>query len=158
MSLSTQPAHRATTKNTTMSTTKNTNSEALLALARLGHLNLASNAASRELRGEVEPGKYKGEASFTLHYDLTVGEDHEAEVAQTVPWKAIAGALFGKLNAATRDKLVRELLEADADGGFAVRDEAINAEAEDALKQLMGKTRKTVAGKITGSAVLLENN
>lgn len=135
-----------------------TNNEALLALSRLGHLNLGSNASSREMRGEVEPGKYKGEASFTLHYDMTIGEDHEAEVAQTVPWKAIAGALFGKLNAATRDKLIRELLESDANGGFKVNDEAVNAEAEDAIKQLMGSTRKTVSGKITGSAVILENN
>jgi len=139
-----------------MNTTKT--NEALLALARLGHLNLASNASSRELRSEVAPGKYKGSQSFTLHYDLTVGEDHEAEVAQTVPWKAIAGALFGKLNAATRDKLIRELLESDANGGFKVSDDAINAEAEDAIKQLMGSTRKTVSGKITGNATLLENN
>lgn len=138
--------------------TKTKNNEALLALARLGHLNLASNANSRELRGKVEPGKYEGEATFTLHYDLTVGEDHEAEVAQTVPWKAIAGALFGKLNAATRDKLIRELLESDENGGFQINDDSINAEAEDAIKQLMGSTKKTVAGKITGSAVLLENN
>lgn len=137
--------------------TKTQNAEALLALARLSHLNLASNAAVKALRGELSPGKYQGEASFTLHYDLTVGADHEAEVAQTVPWKAIAGALFGKLNAATRDKMIRELLETDADGGFTVNPGAINADAEDAIKRLMGSTRKTVSGKITGSAVLLED-
>jgi hypothetical protein len=148
------------TKDTTMSKTKTTttNPQALLALARLSHLNLASNAAVKELRGEVPPGKYKGETTFKLVYDLTVGEDHEAEVAQTVPWKAIAGALFGKLNAATRDKLVRELLESAEDGGFQVRDDAINEEAEEALKALMGTTRKTVSGKITGSAVVIEEN
>jgi hypothetical protein len=135
-------------------TTTTKNNIALLALARLGHLNLASNAASKELRGEVAPDKYQGEATFTLHYDLTVGEDHEAEVAQTVPWKQIAGALFAKLNAATRDKLVRELLADD----FTVKTDAVNEEAEDAIKALIGSTRKTVSGKITGSAVLLENN
>jgi hypothetical protein len=135
-------------------TTTTTNNTALLALARLGHLNLASNAATKELRGEVAPGKYQGEATFTLHYDLTVGEDHEAEVAQTVPWKQIAGALFAKLNAATRDKLVRELLADD----FTVKTDAVNEEAEDAIKALIGSTSKTVSGKITGSAVLLENN
>ena len=135
-------------------TTKTTNNEALLALARLGHLNLASNAASKELRGEVAPGKYAGEASFTLHYDLTVGEDHEAEVAQTVPWKDIATALFSKLNAATRDKLVRELMTED----FTVKPEAITEGADEAIKAIMGTTKKTVSGKITGNAVLLENN
>ena len=155
MSLSTQ-RRKPQPRTRTMNTTKT--NEALLALARLGHLNLASNASSRELRGEVEPGKYKGEATFTLHYDMTVGEDHEAEVAQTVPWKAIAGALFGKLNAATRDKIVRELLESDETGGFTVREDAVNDDAEEALKLLMGRTKKTVSGKITGSAVLLENN
>jgi len=142
-----------------MSKTKTTakNPQALLALARLGHLNLASNAAVKALRGEVPPGQYEGEATFKLVYNLTVGEDHEAEVAQTVPWKAIAGALFGKLNAATRDKIVRELLESAEDGGFQVREDAVNEEAEKALAALMGTTRKTVSGKITGSAVLLEN-
>jgi len=139
-----------------MNTTKT--NEALLALARLGHLNLASNASSRELRGEVAPGKYKGSQSFTLHYDMTIGEDHEAEVAQTVPWKALAGLLFGKLNAATRDKILRDALEASDGGGFEVKEGAVNAEAEDAIKQLMGMTKKTVSGKITGSATLLENN
>ena len=136
-----------------MSTTT-TNNEALLALARLGHLNLASNAASKELRGTVAPGKHSGEASFTLHYDLTVGEDHEADVSQSVPWKAIAGALFSKLNASTRDKIVRELLADD----FTVKPGANDAEAEAAIAELIGTTRKTVSGKITGSAVLLENN
>jgi len=142
-----------------MSKTKTTikNSQALLALARLSHRNLASNAAVKALRGDVPPGKYEGEATFKLVYDITVGEDHEAEVAQTVPWKAIAGALFGKLNAATRDKLVRELLESAEDGGFQVREGAINEEAEEALKALMGTTRKTVSGKITGNAIILED-
>jgi uncharacterized protein YprB with RNaseH-like and TPR domain len=45
----------------------------------------------------------------------------------------------------------------NADGGFQVRDEAVNKEAEEALAALMGTTRKTVSGKITGSAVLLED-
>lgn len=131
-----------------------TNNEALLALARLGHLNLASNASTKTLRSQVKTGKHQGEVNFKLVYDITVGEDHEAEVAQTVPWKQIAGALFAKLNAATRDKLVRELLADD----FTVKTDAVNEEAEDAIKALIGSTRKTVSGKITGSAVLLENN
>lgn len=139
-------------------TTITKNSEALLALARLSHLNLASNASVKSLRSEVPTGKHQGEVSFKLVYDITVGEDHEAEVAATVPWKAIAGALFGKLNAATRDKLVRDLLESADGGGFQVRDEAVNEEAEEAIKLLLGKTKKTVSGKITGSAVLLEND
>jgi len=135
-----------------MNTTEN--NQALIALARLGHLNLASNASSRELRSTVEPGKYKGSQSFTLHYDLTIGEDHEADVSQSVPWKAIAGALFGKLNAATRDKIVADLLADD----FTVKPGANDAEAESAIAALIGTTRKTVSGKVTGSATLLEND
>jgi hypothetical protein len=138
-------------------TTTTKNNEALLALARLGHLNLASNAAAKALRGEVEPGKYSGELDLRLVYDITVGEDHEAEVAATVPWKAIAGALLGKLNEATREKFLRELFESTGDG-FALREDAINEKGEEALKNIMGTTRKTVSGKVTGSAVLLENN
>jgi len=137
-----------------MSNTIESNILADLALGRLDHLNLASNAAARELRGQVPAGKYKGSATLQLDYSITVGEDHEAEVAASVPWKAIAGALFGKLNAATRDKIVRELLAED----FTVKPDAVNAEAEDAIKALMGSTRKTVAGKITGSAILSETN
>ncbi len=134
------------------------NSEALLALARLGHLNLASNDTTKALRSEVPTGKHQGEVDFRLVYDITVGADHEAEVAQTVPWKALAGILFGKLNAATRDAVLRDALEASDGGGFEVREGAVNDEAEAALKQLMGMTKKTVSGKITGSAVLLEQN
>lgn len=127
-----------------------------LALARLGHLNLASNAEARELRSEVPPGTYKGSATLRLDYSIKVGESHEAEVAASVPWKAIAGALFGKLNSATRDKIVRELLETSEGGGFTVKSDAVNEEAEKALALLMGKTKKTVAGKLTGSAILTE--
>jgi len=125
-----------------------------LALGRLDHLNLASNAAARELRAQVPPGTYKGTATLKLDYSIKVGEDHEADVSASVPWKAIAGALFGKMNAATRDKLVRELLNDD----FTVRPGANDAEAEAAIAALIGKTRKTVAGKITGSAILTETN
>lgn len=139
-----------------MNTTQN--NEALLALARLGHLNLASNAETKELRGEVEPGKYKGETSFTLHYDLTVGEDHEAEVAQTVPWKSLAGALFARLNQVTQEKVLRELLTQNDDGSMTFNEDERFSDREDQLAELMGKTKKTVSGKITGSAILLENN
>jgi hypothetical protein len=144
-----------TTKDKIMTTTKNTtvtDSNALLALGRLGHVNLASNASAKSLRADVQPGKHQGEVSFKLVYDITVGEDHQAQVAASVPWKAIAGALFAKLNAATRDKLVRELLADD----FTIKDGAANAEAEAAIAELIGSTEKTVSGKITGSAVLLQ--
>jgi len=127
--------------------------EAALALSRLGHLNLASNANARDLRSNIGPGQYQGDVTVRLVYDIKVGESHEAEVAASVPWKAIAGALFAKLNAATRDKLVRELLADD----FTVKPDAQNAEAEAAISALVGKTRKTVSGKVTGNAVLLEN-
>jgi hypothetical protein len=138
-----------------MTTTKNattvTDPTALLALGRLSHLSLASNASAKSLRSEVQPGKHQGEASFRLVYDLTVGEDHEAEVSASVPWKAIAGILFGKLNEATREAVVREALADD----FTIRDGASNEAGEAAIAKLIGSTRKIVSGKITGSAVLI---
>lgn len=129
--------------------------EALLAMGRLGHLNLASNKTTEALRADVQPGDYKGEVTVRLVYDIRKGEDHEADVAQSVPWKAIAGILFGKLNATTRDAVVRDLLESAEGGGFQLKDGVTNDEAEEALATLMGTTRKTVSGKVTGSAVLL---
>jgi hypothetical protein len=137
-----------------MSTTSNIQADALLALARLGHLNLASNASAKSLRGEVSPGKHQGEVSLKLVYDLTVGEDHEADVSAGVPWKQIAGALFGKLNAATRNALVRDLLADD----FSIKEGSANPEAEAAISELIGKTRKTVSGKVTGNAVLIRED
>lgn len=128
--------------------------EALLALARLDHLNLASNAAVRDLRAQVAPGKHSGDVTLQLAYDIKVGEAYESEVAQSVPWKALAGLLFSKLNGATRDAIVREALVPAEGGGFELREGIENAEAEEALQALMGKTKKTVAGKITGSAVI----
>jgi hypothetical protein len=103
------------------------------------------------LREDVQPGNHQGEVSLKLVYDIKVGEDHQAQVAASVPWKAIAGALFGKLNAATRNAIVRDLLADD----FTIKDGASNAEAEAAIAALIGKTEKTVSGKVTGNAVLI---
>lgn len=128
--------------------------EALLAMGRLSHLNLASNAAVRELRKHVPPGPHSGEVTLRLTYDLTVGEDYEGEVAQSVPWKALAGLLFSKLNATTRDAVVRDALVPAEGGGFELRGGIEDSAAEEALAALMGKTKKTIAGKVTGSAVL----
>ena len=129
-------------------------SAALLAMGRLKHVNLASNKTVEQIREGVPAGEYQGQVTVTLDYDITVGESHEAEVAQSVPWKQLAGILFGKLNPATRDKIVREALEASDAGGFQLRDDVVNKEAEQAIAQLMGMTRKTVAGKVTGTTVL----
>lgn len=131
------------------------NAESLLALGRLSHLNLASNTATRKLRADLPPGQHKGEATFKLVYDLTVGEDHEAEVAQTVPWKQLAGSLFARLNQITQAKVLREVLVRNDDGSMSFNDDERFTDREDELAELMGKTRKIVAGKITGSAVLL---
>lgn len=128
--------------------------EALLSMGRLGHVNLASNAATRRLRDDVPSGDHKGEVTFKLAYDIRVGEDHEAEVAASVPWKALAGILFSKLNPATRDAVVREALTSAEGGGFELAEGVQNAEAEAAIAALMGTTRKTVSGKVTGSAIL----
>lgn len=128
--------------------------EALLALGRLDHLNLASNQTVRDLRAQVPVGTHSGEVTLRLTYDLKVGEGYESEVAQSVPWKALAGLLFSKLNGATRDAIVREALVPAEGGGFELREGTENTEAEEAIQALMGKTKRMVAGKITGSAVL----
>lgn len=129
-----------------------------LAMGRLQHLNLASNTTVHRLRECVPPGHYHGTATYILTFDITVGEDYEGEVAQSVPWKALAGILFGKLNPQTREKLIREALVRDENGGFVLKEDERNPSGEDALARIMGQTRKRIAGKITGQAVLQRKN
>ncbi len=131
------------------STTNKTQAAALLAFGRLDHVNLASNKSAEALRSKVKPGEHKGSMRFQLDYDLTVGEDSEAVVAQSVPWKRFAGALLARLNEQTREAVVRDLLK---DGEF---DDSKGDEAAEALIQkIMGTTKKTVAGRITGTSTL----
>jgi hypothetical protein len=134
--------------------TTKTDTAALIALGRLGHLNLASNAEVKELRSDLPPGHYKGQATLDIAYDFKVGQDNEAEVAQSVPWQKLAGALLARVNESTRRKVLDELLTANGDGTFSFNDEAREADAESLLKDVMGKTRKTVAGRITGKAMV----
>jgi len=114
--------------------TKETSAVDLLALSRLGHLNMASSNTAKDVRGEIAPGEYSGQVPLWLEYNIKVGEDHEAEVAASVPWQKMCGALLSRINHATREKILREQM----------------------LKELMGKTTKTVAGKVTGSAHIFE--
>lgn len=122
---------------------------ALLSLGRLSHVSLASNKTTDGLRSQVAPGEHKGRMRFELEYDLNVGEESEAEVAQSVPWKRFAGALLARMNENTREALVRSLIE---DGQF--KDAAGDDEAEELIQRLMGMTKKTVAGRITGTTTL----
>lgn len=130
-------------------TTSRALAAALLSMGRLDHVSLASNKATQALRSKVPPGEHKGKMRFELEYDLTVGEDSEAEVAQSVPWKRFAGALLARLNEQTREAVVRDLI---TDGQFndAKGDDA----AEELIQRVMGMTKKTVAGRITGTTTL----
>lgn len=130
-------------------TTSKLTPTALLALGRLGHVNLASNKTAEGLRAKVAAGEHKGSVNVRLDYEITVGEDSEAIVAQSVPWKRFAGALLARMNEATREAVVRDLLK---DGEF---DEAKGDEAsEELIQRVLGTVKKTVAGRITGTTTL----
>lgn len=128
---------------------------ALLSLAKLPHVNLASNAKAQALRDDLTVGNHSGEVIVRLVYDITKGEDYTGQVANSVPWKDIACALFARVNEATREAVVRDLLKPAEGGGFEFNDDKASPEAVEVIARLMGQTEKTQNGKITGSAVLL---
>jgi Na+/citrate or Na+/malate symporter len=138
-----------------MTTTNRTDTAALIALSKLGHLNLASNKDTKAMRADLPPGTYKGNATIDIAYEVKVGQDHEAEVSQSVPWQKIAGALLARVNESTRRKVIEDLLTDNGDGTFSFDDEQRGDDAEALLKEIMGSTRKVVAGKITGKTLVM---
>ena len=121
----------------------------LLALSRLSQLNLASSLAAKELRSEVEPGEYEGEADLRVKYKVRVGEPYEAVTSAAAPWRDLAIALMGKVSDPIRKRTLREVLH-----GEHPMNEDYKREVEDAVREILGETIKTHAGKTTGTCEL----
>ena len=136
---------KTTTPTPTLLVMSNINSLSLLALARIGGLNLASSSAAKAARAEVAPGVHAVDVTVRLRGEVRVGEDHEAAVAVSAPWRDIAVALLGKVSAPVRERTLREIL-----GGEAPVSAEIKDEVEAAIRDIMGTTIKVVSGKVTG--------
>jgi hypothetical protein len=116
-------------------------------LAKLAALRLAATAPVKGARKGVEPGSYNVDQLVRIKGEVRIGEDHEAMVAASAPWRDIAISLLGKVNSAVRAKTLREILEAGEPCDAA----ELKAEVEDAVREVMGTTVKTVSGRMTGS-------
>lgn len=111
---------------------------------------------AKATRAQIQPGDYAEHFYVRVDGAVKVGKDYESEVAQSVPWQQLCGYLLTKVNGQTRDKLVREFAEAwKATGGeVEVQDGQVSGEAEAAIKAILGSTKKTCSGKVTGTCVV----
>jgi len=109
---------------------------------------LAKYVADKGTREKVSPGRYKGHLHVDTEYDIRVGEDYDQQIVGKVPWMKIAAVLLSKVNDATIESVLREVLAGDID------DAEIKAQAEAAMAELCETTEKTCKGKVTGATIV----
>jgi len=122
----------------------------------LQQMALAKAKPADGARDQLAVGTHAFDFVVRVVGSLKVGEDYSSTRSQAVPWKQLAVYLLGKVNAATRDKVVRDFLEAhrsSPDGKVRVADEAMVEAAEAAAAELLEVTTTTCRGKVTGTPV-----
>jgi hypothetical protein len=114
------------------------------ALPKIATANAIADKELKALSAGLAPGIYTVDSTVRIYGTLKKGEPFTTRVAAAVPvWKLLAKAL-SKLNSATVDALVREAL----DGGDDEAD-AVKAQAERALADLVASTERTSSGRLT---------
>jgi len=104
-------------------------------------------------RAALGPGEYQETFLARVTSKFKIGEDYEAKQANSIPWKDLALVLAAKLNAATREKVLRETLQALA-LGEGVDTSSVSEEVQALAEGLLGTTVRTCNGKLTGTTII----
>ncbi len=116
-------------------------------------LAVAAKKPAANCRPELLAGRYDIDAAVSIQGILAVGEDTEAASSVTPQPDQLLAYVLGKLNTATREKLLRELPEEFVANGndMPASDEGL----VDAVHDMLAKLRRTVIrprrGSVTGT-------
>lgn len=112
-------------------------------------LAVAARKPASDCRADLSPGRYTIDAGISLEGILTVGEDTVAATSATPQSDMLLAFILAKLNSATREKLLRELPEDFATGGYEMpqADESL----VDAVRDMLANLRRTVTRPRRGS-------
>jgi hypothetical protein len=127
-------------------------------VVRLALCKAYAEKAQKEIREQVDPGKYEVDTMIKIHGTLTVCEDHEAiNVQKVCPW-TLALIALNKLNVETRNLVIDEALVFVKSG---IKLEALDDLKKHTLRQaekLLGSTVETRKGvaKFSGCVEVLE--
>jgi len=102
---------------------------------------------AKPIRDAVSPGNYHGEMVARIRYGVTVSQDYTQKVAARIPWQRICAILFGKVNTATLESVVRAAM----DPAFEP-DKEIETRARAAVESILGTTKQTCAGRVSLTA------
>lgn len=93
-------------------------------------------------RSKVEPGTHEVDFAVRIVGTAKVSEDHESIVNAAIPWDRIAMLALGRMNEATREKIVRAALGEDEIDG------ALKDEVRAAVDRLKAASRKVKLGPV----------
>jgi hypothetical protein len=112
-------------------------------------LAVAAKKPAADCRSDLAPGRYDIDAAVSVRGVLTVGEDTITASSVTPQPEQLLAHILGKLNAATRDKLLRELPEDfSANGNEMPQGEESLVEA---VREMLTKLRRRVTRPRRGS-------
>ena len=112
-------------------------------------LAVAARKPAAGCRSELAPGRYTIDAAVSIRGTLTVGEDTITASSVTPQTDELLALILGKLNTATRGKLLRELPQEFVANG----NEMPKAEETlvDAVHEMLTKLRRKVTRSRRGS-------
>lgn len=104
-----------------------------------------SDKEFKSLSSEMAPGIYVVNSLVQIQGTIKKGEPFETTVAAAAnPWKLLTKAL-SKLNNTTIAALVRESLNTSEE-----EEETVKVEVQRAIDEIVGATKRTSSGRITG--------
>lgn len=108
---------------------------------------------------KLPPGQYPVDSHVRVIGQLKVGEPHPAKIANDIPWQRLCCLLLDKLNATTAQATTDEVIEAFLRGALSdelkQRAEAFKPRVQGLVDRILGVTRRTVSGAVTGNIVLM---
>ncbi len=115
-------------------------------------LAVSTKKQAASCRDDLAPGQYDIDAAVSIQGLLTVGENSVVASSVTPQPEQLLALVLGKLNATTREKLLRELPSDFAANGNEMpkADESLVESVQDLLTRLRREVTRTRRGSVTG--------
>ena len=116
-------------------------------------LAVAAKKPAADCRSDLAPGRYDIDAAVSVRGVLTVGEDSVTASSVTPQSDQLLAVILAKLNAATRDKLLRGLpLDFAANGNdMPAADDSLVEAVHEMLAKLRRKVTRPRRGSVSGT-------
>ena len=116
-------------------------------------LTVAAKKQAANCRDDLSPGQYEIDAAVSIRGLLTVGENSVVASSVTPQPEQLLALILGKLNANTREKLLRELPSDFAANGNEMpkADESLVESVQDLLARLRREVTRPRRGSVKGT-------